>query len=181
MPTLVEDLNSLDFSVYIGGPLQAAINAQTDASLAQLQFIQDVGFTGGSNNELRYVTFKYNKTTINSSGAQVTTPVDIVVPLLSLVTIPSIRVEEMTIDFIAKLTSVETTDTQSLFNIGGSLGVKLKKVKFNIAASYMKSVKTGANVTKSYSLNVHVKAVNDELPEGMEKLLTMLGESLATA
>ena len=44
MPNLVQELNSLDFSVYIGGPMQAAVQAQHAASMSQVSFIQAVGF-----------------------------------------------------------------------------------------------------------------------------------------
>ena len=44
MSNLVQELNSLDFSVYIGGPLQAAVDAQHAASMSQVNFIQQVGF-----------------------------------------------------------------------------------------------------------------------------------------
>ncbi|MBP6455397.1 MAG: DUF2589 domain-containing protein [Chitinophagaceae bacterium] len=41
---LVSELNSLDFSKLIGGPLQAAIKAQVDSSMASISFIKQVGF-----------------------------------------------------------------------------------------------------------------------------------------
>ncbi|XGA81411.1 DUF2589 domain-containing protein [Halomonas sp. CH40] len=44
MAQLVEELNSLDFGVYIGGPLQAAIQAQQASSMAAVDFLQEVGF-----------------------------------------------------------------------------------------------------------------------------------------
>ena len=66
MPNLVAELNSLDFSVYIGGPLQAAVQAQHAASMSQVQFIQEVGFeddpistTTPKAKKLRYVDFAY--------------------------------------------------------------------------------------------------------------------------
>jgi hypothetical protein len=37
---LVQELNSLDFSVYIGGPLQAAVKAQHDASISQVTLLK---------------------------------------------------------------------------------------------------------------------------------------------
>ena len=49
MPNLVQELNSLDFSVYIGGPLQAAVQAQHAASMSQVNFIKEVGFEKDSN------------------------------------------------------------------------------------------------------------------------------------
>lgn len=44
MANLAGELNSLDFASLIGGPLQAAITAQNNASLAQVDFIKTVWF-----------------------------------------------------------------------------------------------------------------------------------------
>lgn len=41
MANLVQELNSLDFSVYIGSPMQTAIKAQHDASMSQVNFIME--------------------------------------------------------------------------------------------------------------------------------------------
>ena len=69
MPDLVAELNSLDFSVYIGGPLQAAIQAQNAASMATVNFIKEVGFepgtTPGTLGPIRYVNFKFKKNVPN--------------------------------------------------------------------------------------------------------------------
>ncbi|MGB0788738.1 MAG: DUF2589 domain-containing protein, partial [Marinirhabdus sp.] len=69
MPNLVPELNSLDFNVYIGGPLQAAIQAQTAASMATVNFIQEVGFESDGDpataDPLRYVDFAYEKSVPN--------------------------------------------------------------------------------------------------------------------
>ena len=72
MPNLVAELNSLDFSVYIGGPLQAAVQAQHAASMSQVSFIQAVGFEDDSSStttppakKLRYVDFAYTKSVAN--------------------------------------------------------------------------------------------------------------------
>ena len=63
MSELVEELNSLDFGVYIGGPLQAAVQAQQASSMAAVEFIREVGFETDSNGdptEIRYVDFDLN-------------------------------------------------------------------------------------------------------------------------
>lgn len=69
MANLVQELNSLDFSVYIGGPLQAAVKAQHDASISQVNFIKEVGFVPSEEEDepvaLRYVDFNYKKSVPN--------------------------------------------------------------------------------------------------------------------
>jgi hypothetical protein len=182
MPNLVAELNSLDFSVYIGGPLQAAIQAQNAASMAQVQFIQEVGFeTTGGSSTIRYVDFNYKKSVPNEDGtAFEDKEVNIKVPFLTMLTIPSIRIEELTIDFNAKLTSTETASVSSEFAASAELGINYKIVNFKASASYKRNSSSGTSVEKTYNLAVHVKAVNDEIPAGLDRILTLLEDSIAS-
>jgi len=192
MPNLVQELNSLDFSVYIGGPLQAAVDAQHAASMSQVSFIQQVGFQddGSGGTELRYVDFKYTKKVPNPDydPAATTGPTSepyneaevlISVPFLTMLTIPALRIDEITIDFNAKLTSTETSNVASEFAGSASLSLKVWKVNFKASASYKRTSSSGTSTERTYNLGVHVRAVNDELPAGLERILTMLEDSIA--
>jgi hypothetical protein len=206
MPNLVQELNSLDFSVYIGGPLQAAVQAQHAASMSQVSFIKEVGFvTTGSGptatTELRYVDFSYKKKVPNphlgKTAAQLaaenlpantdttspllTTDVTIKVPFLTMLTIPALRIEEINIDFNAKLTSTETSNVASEFAGSAELSLKFWKVNFKASASYKRSTSSTTSVEKTYNLGVKVRAVNDELPAGLDRILKMLENSIVGA
>ena len=50
-------------------------------------------------------------------------------------------------------------------------------VKFKVDVSYKRSSSTGIKVEKEYSLAVKVRATNDEMPAGLEKVLGMLGST----
>ncbi|MCX7877775.1 MAG: DUF2589 domain-containing protein [Ignavibacteria bacterium] len=179
MPNLVQELNSLDFSIYIGGPLQAAVQAQHAASMSQVSFIQSVGFD--QNNELRYVTFSYKKKVANAdNSAFEDQEMEIKVPFLTMLTIPALRIDEMTIDFNAKLTSAETSSLTSEFNLGATLEINYKIVNFKASASYKRTSTRNVSVEKTYNMAVHVKVVNDEIPEGLDRILTMLEDSIAS-
>lgn len=214
MANLVAELNSLDFSVYIGGPLQAAVQAQHAASMSQVEFIRNVGFEtvaevpagpGGipaaipEHQKLRYVDFEYEKSIPNPEYDPAYIPgvpnydpnniktkkfiskkVAIKVPFLTMLTIPALRIEEMTIDFNAKLTSTETSNVSTELGITASLGINYKVVNFKASASYKRTSATGTSVEKTYNLGVHVKAVNDEIPAGLDRILTMLEDSIAS-
>jgi len=203
MPNLVQELNSLDFSVYIGGPLQAAVQAQHAASMAQVSFIQAVGFDAPDDQgktPLRYVDFAYSKSVPNPHfgkspeqlQAEKLDPgtdteskfnkadVTIKVPFLTMLTIPALRIEEMTIDFNAKLTSTETSNVSSEFTAGSELGINYKVVNFKATASYKRSSNRGVSVEKTYNLGVKVTALNDEIPAGLDRILTMLEDSIAS-
>lgn len=194
MSNLVQELNSLDFSVYIGGPLQAAVAAQHSASMSQVNFIKEVGFettgTGASAvTKLRYVDFKYKKKVPNPAF-DATQPisttnllykeveVDIQVPFLAMLTIPALRIDEVNIDFNAKLTSAETRNVSSEFAGSAELSLKVWKVNFKASASYKRTSSSTSTTERTYNLGVRVRAVNDELPAGLERILNILEESI---
>ncbi len=204
MPNLVQELNSLDFSVYIGGPLQAAVQAQHAASMSQVNFIKEVGFEKDSNGnitDLRYVDFNYTKSVPNPhfgktaqqladeglpAATDTTSPflpsqVNIRVPFLTMLTIPALRIETLTIDFNAKLTSTETSNVSSEFAASAELGINYKIVNFKASASYKRTASSGTSVEKTYNLGVRVHAVNDEIPAGLDRILTMLEDSIVSA
>lgn len=201
MPNLVQELNSLDFSVYIGGPLQAAVQAQHAASMSQVSFIQEVGFKddGAGGQELRYVDFNYKKSVPNPHFGKTATQLDdeglppatnttsqfldaevnIKVPFLTMLTIPALRIEEVNIDFNAKLTSTETSNVSSEFAGSAELSARFWKVNFKASASYKRTSSSGVSTERTYNLGVRVRAVNDEIPAGLDRILTMLEDSIA--
>lgn len=108
------------------------------------------------------------------------------VPILTMLPIPFIRIEETTIDFNAKINSVEETKTDETFKFDASLSAKVQypplfsvvTVKLNVSTSYQKNTQTGTKVDRTYSMAVHIRAVQDEMPAGMEKILGILEDAI---
>lgn len=180
MANFVSELNSLDFSKYIGGPMQAAVDAQNSASMAQVNFIKEVGLytlpeeasnddSPTMSNDVRMVEFKYQSVENGVNVNKVLT-----VPFLTLVSVPALRITEMEIDFNCKLNSVESTTDEKDFSIGGSLKLDVWKVKLNVSASYKQKHSATEQVERTYSLSVHVKIENDEMPAGLDRVLSIL-------
>lgn len=179
MADFVSELNSLDFSKYIGGPIQAAVDAQNSAAMAQVDFIKQVGLqttTGTGNIQITKVTmidFSYDRT-IGEGAEETTEKVTLKVPLLTMLSIPALRIDEMTIDFNCKLNSVETHDTSQSLGVDVNVGANAWKIKFNVSASYQYKSSDTEQVERTYSMKIHVKVVNDELPAGLDRLLNIL-------
>jgi hypothetical protein len=179
LPSLVSELNNIDFGNMIGGPLQAAIDAQVASSLATVNFINAVGFkapaTSGGAPELIMVDFSHVRKEVDAEGKPLPNKdVFIRVPLLAILPIPCLRIEHVIIDFNVKLNSVETSSVSTDLGISGSVGGGGKRVNFKVSASYQRKATSGVEVKKEYALNVNVKAVQDEIPAGLEKVLNML-------
>jgi hypothetical protein len=108
------------------------------------------------------------------------------VPILTMLPIPFIRIEETTIDFNAKINSVEETKTDETFKFNASLDAKVQypplfsvaTVNLKVSTSYQKNTQTGTKVDRTYSMAVHIRAVQDEMPAGMEKILGILEDAI---
>ncbi len=206
MPNPGQELSSIDFESMIGGPLVAVINAQAQAAMSTVNFIKEVGFkkpsteedAGGdtSTEEPIYVTFKYPKELSPYQPAipadpSATPPVaaspavpavyetqELKVPILTILPIPFIRIDLTTIDFNAKINSVEYRKTDTRLKVDASLEAKAGwlcgSAKLKVSTSFQRTTQQGNTVNRTYSLAIHVKAVQDEMPAGMEKMLSIL-------
>lgn len=100
------------------------------------------------------------------------------VPILTMLPIPFIKIDSATLDFNAKIASIETTSESSDLAISGSLEVRQRwpsgAAKLNVSCAYQKKTSSGSSVERTYSMQVHVAASQDEMPAGMEKLLSIL-------
>lgn len=188
------ELGSIDFAKIIGGPLDACVRAQSNASVSTVSFINEVGFETAADGtkKLRMAEFKYKKNGPNpdfdstkpesaSNSKMKNQDVEIVVPFIAMLNVPSFRIETCDIDFNVKLNSTYTSKTDSEFGIktstsGGSSGLSnlFAKVNFKVEVAYKRTSSTGIKVEKEYSLGVKVRATNDEMPAGLEKVLGLL-------
>jgi len=170
------ELGSIDFENLIGGPLNACVTAQANASMSTVKFIQDVGFT--EEGDLRMVDFSYKKEVPDPAnpGSTLKEDVSLKVPFVSVLNIPSLRIETCEVDFNVKLNSIYTKDVSSEFGMDASVSGGWGPVKFKVSASYKRSSSTGVKVEKEYTMGVKVVATNDQMPGGLEKVLGILSE-----
>lgn len=182
-PNFPAELGSIPYEAVIGGPLNAAVEANAQASQVATQFISDVGFVTDEvegTTEPVMVTFSYEKTVVDDEGNESTESFDLSVPLLLMLHVPYFEVEEVTIDFNVRLNSVQTFAASSKFNIdssaSGSVGFLFGRAKFSVNTSYQRQTSRGEKVERTYEQKVHVRAGSIEAPEGVKKLLGVLEE-----
>lgn len=187
------ELGSIDFATVIGGPLDACVKAQSNASVSTVSFINEVGFEATDPNnpnspkKLRMADFKYKKNVpnpdfddtkpeSNSNPKTIQQDVELSVPFIALLNVPCFRIESCEVDFNVKLNSTYTKDVSSNFGIDAGASGGWGPVKFSVNVSYKRSSSTGIKVEKEYSLGVKVRATNDEMPAGLEKVLGLLAQ-----
>lgn len=185
-----QELSSIDFQSMIGGPLNAVVKAQAQSAQTSVDFIKSVGFNPADAQtdpgKPTMVTFTYDKSFEKKDDTGeiqiVTQPMNLTVPILTMLPIPFIRVEEVTIDFNAKINSVVESTTASSSEINASLAAKggWGPVSAELKCSYSNKKSSSATdkTERTYSMAIHVRAVQDELPAGMEKLLGVLENNI---
>lgn len=177
MPVSPNEISNIDFSAMLGKPLAAVIEAQAAAAMTTLDFINEVGLDG---EDVRNVTFKYSKLVDGTPEA-----VELTTPLLTIIPIPFIRVADTTIEFNAKISSVTESSSSTATNLALSAELKLRwgsgSFKFKGSYSQKKKSRYSDESTRSYSMNVKIHAVQDELPAGMSRVLDLLEEGITQA
>ena len=207
-PPPAQELSSIDFESLLGGPLIAVVNAQAQAAMSSVKFIKDVGFKPAETeefdaqetNEPIYVTFKYPKeispyrpavtdgengtTVVQDAQPAVYEQMELTVPILTMLPIPFIRIEETEIDFNAKINSIESRRHENAFRASAALeagaGWLWGSARLKVSSSYQSKTRTGTETKRTYSMAVHIKAVQDEMPAGMERLLGILENAIGS-
>lgn len=176
-------LQSMPFGNLIGGPLSACIEAQAKAAKTSWEFIRDVGLTSTDDGGQKaiYVSFEYRK-----DGRSMT----LSLPLLTIVPIPYIAIHEINIAFKASISASASTSKTEHKSLALETGMKAK-TEFNalvasgsIELSASVSSKKDSTATRDskysveYTMDVSVKAGQDDMPAGMAKVLEMLSTSI---
>jgi hypothetical protein len=174
---LGSELNNIDFFKLISGPLNAVVQAQTASAMSTIALIKEIGFEtdeNGNPTAVRKVDFVYEKVGKNEDGSDRVESTKVSVPILAMVNIPSLRIQDVDIQFNAKINGVEEVKTTQSFDIKGEAGFGMGPFKLKVSASFQRSTTSGSRVEREYTMAVKVKATQDEMPPGLEKILNLL-------
>jgi hypothetical protein len=180
--TASNSLQAIPFYTLIGAPLQAAVQAQAAAAQSTADYIQSVGID--ANGAPINVVFQF----VQNGQTMVLT-----VPLLAIVPIPYIEINNMTIDFTANLSatssSLNTADNSANSAYGGSAQFNCSYGPFSALANFTANYSNQSAATASessqydvqYLMDIHVDAGAGDLPAGMKTILNVIsGATVAT-
>lgn len=153
----VSAINSIPFGNIIGGPLSAAVYAQGDAAQTTINYLQSAmmqqsDFEAGASEPVT-VTFSFFK-----DG----TRMQMAVPLLTLVPLPYMHIDDLNISFTADITGCENGKIEARYS----------------SASRSEEVATETETTMQALIDVSVHASTQHMPPGMAKLLQVFGDQL---
>lgn len=201
------ELQSLPLEYMLSAPLQGAIKSQALAAQTTVDFIEKVGLEEdvSGNLTVRKVEFEYSKQVTNPADPAATPTLEtnkLTVPMLAIVPIPFIRIQDLTVDFEFRVRETITTTAKTEVTSGGGgsttvdtttklgggflsfLGGPSATIKanvsshFNVSASYKSS--STQTQDRSARISMNMKAVQDTMPEGLSRVLTILNDSITS-
>lgn len=201
------ELQALPLEYMLSAPMQGAIKSQALAAQTTVDFIEKVGLEEDAlgNLKVRNVAFEYSKQVTNPDDPAATPAIEthvLTVPMLSVVPVPYIRIDHLNVDFefrvketIASTAKREvtaggggTTTVDTTTKLGGGffsfLGGPSATIKanvtsrWNVSATYKSS--TAQTQERSARISIQMKAVQDTMPEGLSRVLTILNDSISS-
>ena len=164
--SIANQFTGLPIENLISAPLLAACEGQKALAQSTAQFITEVGMD--KNGNTKSVTFNYE------DGSE---KVEVDVPLLSIINIPSLCVDEIDINFDMEVStqsaSKSSTDASAELSVKGGFGCW--SASFTGKVSHHSENSRSSDTSAKYSISVKGK---QEKPEGLMKVLDMLNSSI---
>jgi hypothetical protein len=175
-----KQFGNLPMEELIGGPLVAAANANSKMVMTNANFIQSVGFTKdkdgkGSANMVEFAYKQQDKDgNIQDMGIEV--------PLLAIIPLPALKVEEAEVTFSMQVNSSteDTSESESEAGFEGEATYNAGLFKASIKVHGKTSAKSShtRKSDNSAKYDVHVIARDSGIPEGLNRVLDIMHDAV---
>ena len=174
-----DQFSGLDMGNLIGGPLRAAADASMQLADSTASFINKVGFDEKGNT--RTASFQFEKKSYNEDGTTNQDEMKIDVPMLAIVPIPNLQVDEVNILFDMEVKESEKSEKATDLSAAASGSINLGIAKVNISGSVSSHSSNTRSTDNSAKYHVDVRATNHGTPEGLARVLDMMAASVSPA
>jgi hypothetical protein len=172
-----EQFKGLDMKNLIGGPLTAAADASLLLANSTASFIDRVGFD--SANKARTVAFKFHKKEPDDDGNLIDQEMLVDVPLLAIVPIPNLQIDEVNITFDMEVKECSKDDSSNSKSASASASGGFWGVKVSVSGSVSSHSSNTRSTDNSAKYHVDVRATNHGTPEGLSRVLDMMAASVS--
>ena len=174
-------LQAMPLENLIGSPLVAAVKAQNLAARTTVDFVNAVGFNENADGtkEPVNVTFTYQEGDQNRH---------IIVPLITILPIPYLRLDDVNINFKASIVATGDEGQSTSAQLDAKQEAELKvgygpysaNVQAVVAADRASDQSKNSRFSIEYTMDVNVHAVQDDMSAGMQRVLSILQNSITT-
>lgn len=175
----------MELQQLIAGPLIATIEADSLSAQKYLDYLMRIAFESynpvtGETGELRMLTFTYNEQDVNGSRRQT-----VHIPILTLVPLPLLQIQEADFDFDIKILDALSQTTEEKFSLEEGKGVpttqKDNGLKLRVSLAPKQGEQSGtSNMQQSLSANmkIKVKMRQADVPAGLSNLLHLTANNI---
>jgi len=171
---IAEQFTGLPMEQIIGAPLRAAADASLQLAESTAEFIGKVGFDGKG--KVRTAAVGYQKRSPNEDGTSSLEEMQVEIPLLAVVPIPNLQVDEVNILFDIEVKQSERRDSSIDLNAGAS--GKLGALKVGITGSVSAHQTNTRSTDNSGKYHVNIRAANHGTPEGLSRVLDLIAANM---
>lgn len=177
-----EQFKDLDKNLLIGGPLKAACEAQVLLSEAAADFINNICMNDAGSGNLKDGAADFSSDRVGSAEQkkeEVTEKVSFNVPLLGIVKIPALGVEEVDVNFDMEVKSAEAAPATEC-DSADRLKFDLDTIRTDLSVKVDGSAHEGHTRDTGTSARYHIQVREGQktLPEGLARVLEILESSV---
>jgi hypothetical protein len=168
----------ISLGAVVGAPLRAAVEAQASAAQASVDFIKEMAFgpegeggTASDSGRVRMLVFYFERPRRGGGAEQVR----LEVPLLTVVPLPYLRLQEMVVEFKVNVAaSLEQGEaSQDYLSPGSRL-----QLAANLSSKKDSQSARSSRYAVETTMDFHLRAAQDDLPSGMQHLMSVLAEAI---
>lgn len=171
---IAEQFAGLQMDQLIGAPLCAAVDASLQLAESTADFIRNVGFDDAGN--VRTVAFGYQRFSDNRDGTGNLEEMRVNIPLLAVVPVPNLQVDEVNLLFDIEVKQSERRE--SSMELGASASGKLGVLKVGITGNISAHQNNTRSTDNSAKYHVDIRAANHGMPEGLARVLDMIAANM---
>ena len=185
MTILSAELNALPLEQLVGSLAGSLVKAQGLAADETARLIDQIGFEDVEGDEpprLRTFDFQFTRTEVDETTDEIKqSTVSVTLPLLSIINIPSIAVDEANMDLEFRIVAhgdqeERTTSSRSIAASSGAAQLIQPRRLYAIPAR-KNTVVNNEVVDSSASVRVSVKFKRLEQPLGVDKLMSLIDDA----
>ena len=181
--------SGLPMDQLIGGPLTAACDSQLKLAKSTSDFIQQIGFYDDNGlSKSRTADFSFERNIVTGKDAlgndiHEAETVKLSVPMLAIVNVPTLQVDEVDITFDMEVKSSEShsdgVDTEASMSASGRVGWGPISASVSISGSVSAHSENTRSSDNSAKYHVRVHACQTGTPEGLSRVLDIIAAAVA--
>lgn len=170
---IAEQFAGLQMDQLMGAPLRAAADASIQLAESTADFIRKVGFD--HEGKTRTAAFGYHRFIPGEDGGSME-EMRVDIPLLAVVPIPNLQVDEVNLFFDIEVKQSERRDSAMELSAGAS--GKPGALKVGITGNVSAHQANTRSTDNSAKYHVDIRAANHGVPEGLARVLDMMAANM---